>query len=157
MLNKKTEQKSFLALMLFLVFYCLFLLFFRNLLLNLEKQAGPILKPEGFHIAILSFLILLYYFFFLGIYVFSTLGTMQKVYSSCLAVLIVLGILFGFKQWYTAVSENPFLSIGNSQNLPWYAEEHTKYFIANTPILLFFITVFIYRFLMITEISKKVN
>src|SRR5438067_13918020 len=81
MLNKRMEQKSFLATISFLLFYVLFLFFFRQLLLNLEKDKGTILKPEVFHIFVICFLILLYYFAFLGLAFFSTLGSAQKVYS----------------------------------------------------------------------------
>ena len=142
-------------MLLFLLLYCLVLFLFRILLLNLEKQYGFILKPEVFHIFIIGFLILLYYFFFLGLYVFSTLGSIQKIYAICIALIVVLGLLYGFKQWYSAVANNPFLSINNLQNLPWYAKEEIKFLLVNTPLLLFFITVFVYRLLMITKISNK--
>jgi hypothetical protein len=148
MLDKRLETRWFAGTIVFLVLYCIFLFLFRAALVKLDTQFGSILKPEVSQILAIALIILLYYFAFLGLYGFSGLGRWQRTVSIFLAMLFTGSLLYGFRQWYTAVVNNPFLSFGPTGVLPWYAREKTKFLLANTPLALFIITIFIMRIIM---------
>jgi hypothetical protein len=156
MLNRHRESRWFLFSVLFLFLYCGFLFFFRHLLLQLETGGTSILKPESSQILFIAFLILLYHFAFLGLLVFSSLGKWQRIVSILLSLLLTGSLLYGFRQWYVLLTNNPFLSFNNTVTLPWYAQEQTKFFLANTPLILFLLTVFTYRVLLMLR-SKETS
>lgn len=149
-LKKQTETRWFTAVVIFLFVYCGLLFFFRSVLLKLETGNGSVLKPEPGQILAVGFLILVYHLSYLGLYAFSALGNRQKAMASFLAVVINLTLLYGFKLWFDAISENPFLSL-TDRKLPWYAEEKTKFLLSNGPLLLFFIIVFAFRLIAIAQ------
>jgi hypothetical protein len=145
MADKRKESTWFTASILFLVVYCVFLFLFRAALVNIETENNNVLKPEVGQIIVIGFLILLYHFAFLGIYVFSLLGQWQNRSALMISILITGGLFYGFNKWYHLVVNNPFLSFNNYKTLPWYAQESTKFLIANAPLVLFFATVFVLR------------
>ena len=151
MVDKSRESRWFKASTLFLVIYCSFLFLFRAMLISIEPADTNLLKPEISQIIMVGFLILLYYFAFLGIFVFSLSGSWQTTTALILAVLITSGLFYGFYKWYDLLTNNPFLSFNNYKTLPWYAQEKTKFMIANIPLMLFFATVFAVRFMAITS------
>ena len=158
-LNKRTEIKWFAFAIIFLVLYCSFLFGFRSILIRLEDGNETILKPELSQIIAIALLILIYHFSYMGLYAFSGLGRWPGIIAALLAVVINLLILYGFKLWFDAITQNAFLF--STQKLPWYATEKTKFMISNIPLILFFITVFAFRLIAIVQrkfsTSKSLN
>ena len=147
--HKWTERKWFFAAIVFLLFYCGFLVVFRSILNGVEeKNSISIFKPEPAQITGMGLLILLYHFFFLGLYTFSIGGRWQKSTAFVVALLVISSVLFIFLNWYHAVA-HPYLRITDTTKLPWYAQERAKFLMANIPLLVFFVLVFILRLLMI--------
>lgn len=146
-LDKRIEIKWFTVAIIFLMLYCGFLFGFRSVLIKLDGGNETILKPEPGQIVAIALLILIYHFAYVGLYAFSGLGKWPCIISSLFAVIINLVILYGFKLWFDAITGNAFLY--SSQILPWYAVERTKFMIANVPLLLFFIYIFVFRLIAI--------
>ena len=146
--SSRTETNWFFAMLAFLIFYGFYLFVFREVLVGVENgNEFRIFKPEPVQIFIMSLLIVLYYFCFLGLYTFSKGSRWQKNVAVITGLLITGSLLYGFHQWYLAAA-HPFIRL---ENLPWYAKEQTKFLIANIPILIFFIAVFIFRILMMFQ------
>lgn len=154
MFSKPKESTWFLYSLVFLIGYCSFLFIFRNILLSIESEDQTILKPEVNQIIAIGLFMLLYYFAFLGLYSFSFTGKWQNISAIVLSLIIVGSILYGFKKWYDLIADNPFLSFTQSANLPWYANEKNKFLIANSPLILFLISIFIIRLLLMLSIKQ---
>ena len=148
-LNKRTELKSFAVSVVFLILYCCFLFGFRSVLQQLDNGNETILKPQPAQILAIGFLVLIYHFSYVGLYTFSGLGKIPGLMAALLAIFINLALLYAFKLWYDAITGNPFLF--SIQKLPWYAEEKAKFIIANAPLLVFFIYVFVFRLIAILQ------
>lgn len=148
-LDKRTEIKWLATAIVFLVLYCGFLFFFRSVLMKLENGNGTILKPEPGQIIAMGLLILVYHLSYAGLYAFSGLGKLPAIMAALLAVFINLAFMYGFKLWFDAIAGNIFLL--SIQKLPWYAQEKTKFIIANAPLLLYFISVFAFRLIAIGQ------
>ena len=149
LLDKRTEIKWFAIAIIFLVLYCSFLFAFRSVLIKLEDGNETILKPEPPQIIAIALLILLYHLSYVGLYGFSGLGKWPCIIAVLLAVVINLLILYGIKLWFDAITRNTFLF--SSQKLPWYAVEKNKFLIANVPLILFFISVLVFRLIAIGQ------
>lgn len=149
LLNKRTEIKWLAMAIIFLVLYCSFLFCFRSVLIKLEDGNETILKPEQSQIIAIGLLILIYHLSYVGLYAFSGLGRWPGIIAALLAVVINIAILYGFKLWFDAITRNAFLF--STKKLPWYAAEKTKFMISNVPLILFFITVFAFRFISIVQ------
>lgn len=144
--SSQKEQTKLLWTVAFLLCYVVFLLFFRSVLIHAEKQEGAILKPGIFQIAIMGLLILVYHFTLLGLQAYSALGRSARLSAMVIALVIMASLLFGFLHWYRIIAGNPFSFLTDAGQLPWYAQEKTKFFLANVPLLIFFLIVFSYRF-----------
>ena len=148
MFNKPKESIWFLYSIVFLIGYCCFLFIFRNILITLESENQTILKPEISQIIVVGLFIVLYYFAFSGLYSFSLAGRWQNISAVILAFIITGSILYGFKKWHDLITNNPFLSFTQPASLPWYANEKNKFLIANSPLIVFIISIFVFRLLL---------
>jgi hypothetical protein len=136
----------------FIMAYCMYLYLFRLVLLNEEKLTGPILKPETFQVVAIAVFLLLIYFSFLGLFVLSTIDNTVKIFSISISSFVLLVTFIGFYQWFQAIAHNPFL-FDQSLHLPWYAKEQAKFVIANTPVFIFLIIVFLTRLSMMIKVN----
>ncbi len=141
--SKRTETRGFIGAILFILCYAGWLFVLRHLLLRLEGEGSSILKPEPGQIVAVALIALMYYCCYLGLHAFSRFGNPQRLLAASLALLIHLGFLYGFKLWFDAIANNPFLSFNPAT--AWYANEQVKFWLANGPLLLFFLLVFILR------------
>lgn len=153
MLQKEVESRWTMSVLIFTIVYCGMLFLFRYLLVQLEINGGSILKPEPAQIIAIGLLIILYHFAFVGLYLFAHFGPWQKIVSLILSIIIISSLLYAMKELYKVIVNNPFLSFTSTGALPWYAQEKVKFLLANSPLIFFFITVFILRFLMLAKPS----
>ena len=138
------EIRSFIWLIVFVILYCGFLFLFSQLLVASEKNSSFILKPEPGQILLVGLFIIIYYFAFYGLYSFSVISNTSGIISTVLSLLICFSVLYGLYAWYNALINNPFLF--NNSSLPWYAKEQNKFFISNTPLILFILLISFQRF-----------
>jgi hypothetical protein len=151
MQNNRTEARSFILTLAFLVFYCVYLFIFRGLLLGVEKDLRiDIFKPEPVQFFVMGLLILMYHFCFAGLYFFSINSKWQRMAAVAIALLTTGSLMYGFREWYRVTSE-PFFFLNTIEKLPWYAEEKSKFLIANIPLILFLLTVFVFRIMMMFQ------
>jgi hypothetical protein len=140
MSKEGSETKWFFAAVIFVLFYCGFLFAFKIKLIAVEtKWSVSIIKPENGQIIAIGLLTVLFHFAFCGLYFFSTAGRWQQVAAILSGVLITGGILYGFKLWYNAITNNPFFQPDG--RLPWYAGESNKFLLAHSPFILFLVFV----------------
>jgi len=148
-MQQRAEAKWFVYMVVFLVVYCGFLFAFRAALVNVEaKTQLSLFKPEPAQIAVMAWLILLFHFSFIGLYSFSLGGRWQRMATVIVCLLITGAVLYGFNEWFKATS-NPFFQFANTGALPWYAREKPKFLIANLPLVVFIVFVFVFRIFMI--------
>jgi hypothetical protein len=152
MLNTRTEARWFSGMLAFLIFFCVYLFVFRGLLLGVEQSYQlDIFKPELGLVAAMVVLVLLYHFCFAGLYFFSQGGQWQKLTAVAVGLLVTGGLLYGFGEWYRLTSKSLFLFSNNDNLLPLYAREKAKFLITNIPLILFLLTVFVFRIMMMFQ------
>lgn len=144
LIAKKESRRAFFAIF-FICAYTCYLFLFRTLLLRLDNASNSILKPEPVQIAVLALFLLLYYFTYLGLSFFSDLGIVQKTTAIVIAIVVHTTVLYGLLLWYEAIVQNHLLFNTVSAHLPLYAQEQEKFFIANSPLILFCLTIFVLR------------
>lgn len=143
-MNAAYERKWLIAATLFIVFYSVYLVLFRQLLIGVESTSGFIFKPETSQILLAALVTLLFHFALLGLAQFSLMGKWQKGVAITVMLLFFASLLYGFYIWYRGIMANLFLF--SSATLPWYAEERTKFLLVNTPLIFFFTLLFAERF-----------
>jgi Na+/proline symporter len=133
------EFRSFIWLIVFVILYCGFLFLFSQLLVASEKASSFILKPEPGQILLVGLFIIIYYFAFYGLFSFSVISNTSRTISIVLSLVICFSVLYGLYAWYNALINNPFLF--KNPSLPWYAKEQNKFFISNSPLIMFVLLV----------------